>query len=99
MKRFLTALFLIVFIILLFLAGAGLTQAESTCPSFLYNHKTQQYEEVQGTPLAEKMPEFIPQKRGAQGLYRAHIKLGKTPIEAAVLVLKFLDEIAKKNSD
>lgn len=64
----------------------GAAFAQSTL--YWYNFKSQQMEARTDTPSAEKMREYIPQIPPAQGLYDVYIKMGKSHVEAAVLVLE-----------
>jgi len=45
-----------------------------------FNYKTNDYE-YRDTP--EDFTDYIPQDRVAQGLYKCHLALGETPINAA----------------
>jgi len=80
MKRLLISL-----VLMFALAGVALADAPSIA---WHNYKSGQTEYVHGMPSEEKMREFIPQIAPAQGLYDVYIALGKTPAEAAILVLE-----------
>lgn len=92
-----TTMMLCVFLAISTFAVAG--QADDDIDSFVWidnyesayawnNFKTGETEYFNKIPPGDRMKEFIPQSPAAQGLYNCHIKTGKTPIEALILVLE-----------
>ncbi len=51
-----------------------------------YNYRTGEHDYL--TPPPQDWSDYIPQHSPAQSLYRLHQEMGKTPIEAALLVLE-----------
>ena len=80
--------------LVLMFALAGVALADTPSLGW-HNFKTGQIEYIHGTPSAEKMHEFIPQIAPAQGLYDVYISMGKTPAEAAALVLQAIVDVSK----
>ena len=54
--------------------------------SAYYNHRTGSYDYLTETPA--DWSDYIPQVPAAQGLYQLHLQMGKTPVEAAIEVLR-----------
>jgi hypothetical protein len=61
------------------------------------NLKTGESEYLTTAPI-ERMEEFIPQLPAAQNLYRIHLKLGKTPLDAAREVLEVVTRAQERVS-
>jgi hypothetical protein len=56
---------------------------------YWYNFRTQEYE-LRDTP--SNMSDYISQHPAAQGAYKCHLALGKTPLEAALAVMNVIVE-------
>lgn len=50
-----------------------------------YNYRTEQADALFGAP--EDWSDYLPQQEAVQSIYRTHLDIGRTPIEAARLTL------------